>query len=196
MVAIAGPYPPAPVLILHHDPPSPASAVAVLRLQRLADEGLRVAFEGIDVLGIDAAIPVTLDVLAELEAWRDRAADLGLELRRPSRRPPTARVHLVGTLAESRGLGAAWRLTTYRAYWEDDADLGDPAVLTELATGIGLERPAVTETLADRGRLARLRQRMQLRRSEGIGGVPILEFNGTYVPATMPDHDLRQLAEL
>ena len=170
--------------------------MAVLRLQRLADEGLPVAVEGIDVLGIDAAVPVTLDVLAELEAWRDVAADLGLELRRPSRRPATARVHLVAILAESVGLGAAWRLATYRAYWQEDADLGDPAVLTELAVGAGLGRGEVTELLADHGRLARLRQRMQLRRSEGIGGVPVLEFDGTYVPATMPDEDLRRLAEL
>lgn len=170
--------------------------MAVLRLQRLADEGLPVAFEGIDVLGIDAAIPVTLDVLAELEAWRGPAAELGLDLRRPSRRPPTARAHLVSTLAEPAGLGAAWRLATYRAYWEEDADLGDPATLAELAVGAGLQREEVVELLSDHGRLARLRQRMQVRRSEGIGGVPILEFNGTFVPATMPDDDLRQLAEL
>lgn len=184
------------MLILHHDPPSPASAVAVLRLQRLADEGLPVAFEGIDVLGIDASLPVTLDILAELDRWRHQAAELGLELRRPSRRPPTARVHLVGSLAETSELGAAWRLASYRAYWEEDADLGDPGLLTELAVGIGLDQAAVTELLEDRSRLVRLRQRMQVRRSEGIGGVPVLEFNGTYVPATMSDEDLRRLAEL
>ena len=184
------------MLILHHDPPSPASAVAVLRLQRLADEGLPVAFEGIDVLGIDAPIPVTLDVLAELEQWREPAAALGLELRRPSRRPPTARAHLVAITAEAAGLGAAWRLAVYRAYWEDDADIGDPVVLADLAASAGLERGAVTELLDDRPRLVRLRQRMQVRRSEGIGGVPVLEFDGTYVPATLPEDDLRRLAEL
>lgn len=184
------------MLILHHDHASPASAVAVLRLQRLADEGLPVAFEGIDVLGIDAAIPVTLDVLAELDEWRDRAAALGLTLRRPSRRPPTARAHLVGILADARGLGGPWRLTSYRAYWEDDADLGDAAVLTDLAVAAGLERAPVADLLGDRGRLAGLRQRMQVRRSEGIGGVPILEFAGTYVPATLTDDDLRHLAQL
>lgn len=184
------------MLTLHHDIPSPASAVAVLRLQRLADEGLPVAFSGIDVLGIDAAIPVTLDTLAELEAWRGPAAELGLQLRRPSRRPPTARAHLVATLAEPQGLGAAWRLAVYRAYWEDDANVGAPPVLIDLAAAVGLERGAVEELLSDHGRMARLRQRMQVRRSEGIGGVPVLEFDGTFVPATMGDDDLRRLAQL
>lgn len=184
------------MLILHHDHTSPASAVAVLRLQRLADEGLAVAFSGIDVLGVDAAIPVTLDVLAELESWREPAAALGLRLRRPSRRPPTARAHLVGLLAEEHGLGAAWRLVSYRAYWEDDSDLGDPAVLADLAAGVGLERGEVGDLLGDRVRLAQLRQRMQVRRSEGIGGVPVLEASGTYVPATLDDDDLRLLAGL
>lgn len=168
----------------------------MLRLQRLADEGLAVAFEGIDALGLDASLPVTLDALAELETWRGPAAALGLELRRPSRRPPTARVHLVGGLAERDGLGAAWRLATYRAYWEQDADLGDPAVLAELAGGVGIDRAAVADLLADRARLAQLRQRMQVRRSEGIGGVPVLEFDGTYLPATIGEDDLRRLAQL
>lgn len=184
------------MLILHHDHPSPASAVAVLRLQRLADEGLPVAFEGIDVLGIDAPIPVTLDALEELDAWREPAAELGLDLRRPSRRPATARTHLVATLAEAHGLGAAWRLATYRAYWEGDADLGDPTVLADLAVDVGLDRPAVTQLLDDHRQLARFRQRMQVRRSEGVGGVPILEFAGAFVPATLSDDDLRHLANL
>lgn len=168
----------------------------MLRLQRLADEGFRIAFDGIDVLGLDAAIPVTLDTLVELERWRDPAAALGLTLRRPTRRPPTARAHLVGLLAERQGLGAAWRAVTYRAYWEDDLDLGDVAVLTRLASSAGLPVDEVAALLADGTRLARLRQRMQRRRSEGIGGVPVIEAHGTYVPATLGDDDLRRLAEL
>lgn len=88
------------VLTLTHDVTSPASALAVARFDRLAGQGLPVVYRGVDVLGIDATLPVTLDVLAELDRVADRAAALGVTLHRPSRRPSTARVHLVAELAE------------------------------------------------------------------------------------------------
>jgi hypothetical protein len=49
------------MLTLHFDYPSPASAVALLRLQRLTDVGHRIRFLGLDALGLDVAVPPTLD---------------------------------------------------------------------------------------------------------------------------------------
>jgi hypothetical protein len=40
-----------PGLVLFHDYTSAASAVAVARVQRLADEGLAVAFQGFEAVG-------------------------------------------------------------------------------------------------------------------------------------------------
>lgn len=182
------------MLILHHDVTSPAAAVAVLRLQRIADAGGAVAFQGIDVLGLDAAIPVTLDQLAELERETARLRELGLAARRPSRRPPTLGVHLVAEHAEERSLGAAWRDAALAGYWEQDADLGDDAVLTELAAAAGLDRGEVADRLADRPARVQLRRRMLATRQRGVGGVPVLEYHGSFVPADLPDADLRQLA--
>lgn len=184
------------MLVCFHDYTSPASAVAVLRLQRLADEGLPVAFEGFETLGVDAAIPPTLDLLAQLDQHRQEAARLGLELRRPRVQPPTIGAHLTGDLAERADLGAAWRLAGYRAYWEQAADLSDTATLTELAAAVGLDRDEVATALADRTLRADTRRRMIARRSEGVGGVPVLSANGTYVSALLPEPDLRALAEL
>ena len=182
------------MLTLTHDVTSPASAVAVARLQRLADDGVPVTFRGIDVLGLDATVPVTLDVLAELDRVRPRAAALGLELRTPSHRPPTALVHLLADEAAARGLGAAWRTTTYTAYWRDDADLADPTVLRGLAAAAGLPGGPVAELLADRAALAAVRRRTQTARTEGIGGVPVLVAHGTLVDPDLPDEQLRALA--
>lgn len=182
------------MLTLTHDVTSPASAVAVARFDRLAAEGLPVRFRGIDVLGIDATMPVTLDVLAELERVAPRAAALGLDLRRPSRRPGTARVHLVGDLAAVAGRGPAWRAATYAAYWRDDADLADPTVLVELAAGAGLDPDAVAAALADEGAVAAVRRRTNEARSEGIGGVPVLVAHGTLVSPDVDDAALWQLA--
>jgi 2-hydroxychromene-2-carboxylate isomerase len=184
------------VLVLYFDYASAASAVAVLRLQALADQGAQVGFAGIDVLGLDVSLPVTLDQLAELERWAPRARSLGLELRRPRVRPATLGAHLVGTLAETHDLGAAWRLAALEAYWTRGVDLGDDDRLIELATTVGLPSEEVRDWLADHSRRAAMRRTMTADRGRGIGGVPVLEFQGTFVGADLGDEDLRRLAEL
>lgn len=184
------------MLILHWDLTVPEAALAVLRCQRLADAGRSVAFSGIDVLGVEVALPVTLDQMAGVEAVRGRAAGLGLELRSPRLRPPTLPVHLVGGLAEASGLGASWRATVLRAYWTDGADVADPAVLEDLAAGAGLDPGAVAALLADRAAAADLRGRMLALRRRGVGGVPVLEVDGTLLPADVDDATLEELAEV
>jgi 2-hydroxychromene-2-carboxylate isomerase len=185
----------AALLTLHFDYVSAASAVAVARLQRLVDDGGSVVFSGIDVLGLDATVPVTLDQLAELERVRPATTELGLTLHRPSRRPPTLAAHLVGGLAERAGVGAPWRRSCFAAYWERDADLGDDAVLVALGTDVGLDRGEVVAALDDRALRRQLRQRMVTARGRGIGGVPVLEVaGGTLLPADLPDAELQELA--
>lgn len=187
---------PSGVLILHHDITSPRAALAVLRVQRLADAGLPMAFRGLDALGVAVALPVTLDQLAELEQVSGRAAELGLEMRRPTLRPPTLDAHLVGEHAERAGLGAAWRLGCLRAYWTDGADVADHAVLHGVAAGVGLDPQAVGSVLADGRARNELRATMLARRAVGIGGVPVLEVDGTLLPADVDDATLEELARV
>lgn len=184
------------MLVLHFDYASPASAVAVLRCQTLADAGGTLAFSGVDVLGVDTSLPLTLDQLAELESAAPRAAALGLEMGRPSRRPPTLRAHLIGELAAAHDLGAAWRLAVLEAYWTRDLPIGEDATLSDLGTAVGLPEDEVRAWLTDSSRRVGLRQAMTALRQRGVGGVPVLELAGTFVPADLPDEDLRQLATL
>ncbi|MEX0836343.1 MAG: DsbA family protein, partial [Nitriliruptor sp.] len=74
------------------------------------------------------------------------------------------------------------------------ADLADDATLPALAGDAGLDTAAVSDLLADRGARIQLRRRMLATRQRGIGGVPVLEVDGTLVSADLPDADLRQLA--
>lgn len=184
------------MLILHHDVTSPRAALAVLRVQRIADSGLPVAFRGIDASGVAVALPVTLDQLAELEQVAARAAAIGLVMRRPTLRPPTLDAHLVGELAERRGLGAAWRLACLRAYWTDGDDVADHATLISIGAGIGLQRDDVVAVLADVEARNALRAAMLARRALGIGGVPVLEVDGTLLPADVDDATLEELARV
>jgi len=184
------------VLILHHDITSPRSAMALLRVQRLADAGLPVAFRGLDVLGVAVALPVTLDQLADLEQVVGRAEGLGLVMRRPTVRPPTLDAHLVGEHAERAGLGAGWRLACLRAYWTDGADVSDHTVLRGIAATIGLDGAGVAAVLADEPARNELRAAMLARRAVGIGGVPVLEVDGTLLPADVDDATLEELARV
>lgn len=182
------------MLTLTHDITSPASAVAVARYQRLADAGVPIVFRGLDVLGLATTVPVTLDLLAELEHVRPTARALGLELRRPTRRPPTALVHLAADHAEEHGAGAAWRRAVYAAYWSHDADLGDRGVVLELATATGLDPGGIAALLDDGAAVAAVRRRTHTARGEGIGGVPVLIAHGTILDADLGDDQLRALA--
>ena len=184
------------MLTLYHDIPSAGSLVAMLRLQALADEGLSVTFRGFDVLGVEASLPATLDDLQDWQTHREEAAALGWELPRPTRHPATLKAHLLGELADEQGLDAAWRLTVYRAHWLDDADVSADSVLTVLAVRIGLPIDEVEALLHDPEQRHRLRQRMLVHRGDGVGGVPVLDANGTFLSPFVPEADLRTLAEL
>lgn len=184
------------MLTLYHDIPSAASLVAMLRLQALADEGLPVTFRGFDVLGLDATLPATLDDLQDWQEHRESAAELGWDLPRPRRHPATLKAHLLGELAAEQGLDAAWRLSVYRAHWLDDADVSADSVLSILAVRVGLALDEVEALLHDPEEKHRLRQAMLVHRGDGVGGVPVLDANGTFLSPFVPEDDLRTLAEL
>lgn len=184
------------MLVLFHDYTSAASAVAVARVQRLADEGAPIEFAGIEAIGVDMALPVTIDVQAALLDLADAAAAEGLVLRAPRLLPPSGWAHVVEELAEAEGLGASWRATCYRAFWESGVDLSALDVLLELATGAGLTRAAVQAALSDRSRLAAVRRRSAGHRANGVGGVPTMLAQRTLVPGLLDESDLRALAAL
>jgi predicted DsbA family dithiol-disulfide isomerase len=184
------------VLTLFHDYTSPASAVAVARLRRLAADGVRAQIVGTEVLPVDATLPVTIDVLAELDAVGAAAAAEGIVLRRPPGLPPTAAAHLVEDVARDHGLDDGWRSHCYAAFWTDGADIADPTVLAELADDVGLPPAAVAAAIEDRVALLAIRRRFAGHRRDGVGGVPTISYDRTLIPGLLDDADLLALAGL
>ncbi len=168
--------------------------MAVLRAHRLAVAGLPVAFAGFEAVGVDVALPVAVTTLAQLDELGEAAAAEGLRWRRPSRTPPTGLAHLLEDEAAAQGLEAAVRTALYRAYWEADADLADPATLLAVGVDAGMDPTPTAAALADTRRLARLRRRMAAHRQIGVGGVPVLQVAQTLVPGLLPEDDLWALA--
>jgi predicted DsbA family dithiol-disulfide isomerase len=184
------------VLVLFHDYTSPASAVAIMRLQRLMREGMSARIRGTEVMALDATLPVTIDMLAELEAVADEAMAEHIELRRPAAVPPTGLAHVVEDVARRHTLDMAWREQCYRAYWSDGANIGDGEQLRRLAARAGLPAGNVDRALDDRLALLEVRRRSAGDRRNGIGGVPTIEYNRTLIPGLLPDADLRALTQL
>lgn len=184
------------MLTLFHDYTSPASAVAVARLQRLIDGGASAAILGTEAIGVATVLPVTLDLLAELEAVAAAAAAEGLGLRRPPNIPPTAAAHLVEDVAGRYGLAAVWRRRCYDAYWTHGTDIAAPDVLRTLASEVGLPADEVARTLDDRVALAAIRRRFADHRRNGIGGVPTISYDGTLVPGLLDVDVLQTLTAL
>ena len=182
------------MLTLFHDYTSPASAVAVARLQRLADEGLAVDFVGFEALGVDAVLPPSLDVLAAIDMLHEQAAAEGVVLQRPPLIPPTARAHAVAKLAVQAELGASWRLRCYTAFWTQGVDINDPPTLVKLAHEAGLDAAAVADALGEAGFVANVRREAGRHRRNGVGGVPTILAQRTLVPGLLSEADLRALA--
>jgi predicted DsbA family dithiol-disulfide isomerase len=181
-------------IVLFHDYTSPSSAIAVARVQRLAEGGTAVEFAGFEAIGVDIALPPSLDILAAVDQLQDDAAQEGLVLRRPTVTPPTAKAHAIGTLAEQHDLGASWRLRCYRAYWADGADIDDDMILVDLARDAGLKGSLVEEALRRPGFVTDVRRRSAAHRRNGVGGVPTLLVQRTLVPGMLTDEQLRELA--
>lgn len=184
------------MLILHHDYPSAGSLRAVLTLHDLVDRGASVTFHGMDVLGVAASLPATLDDLQDWAQHREAVADRGWDLPRPRRHPPTLAAHMVERACPDAGTARAWRTACYRAHWLQGDDLGNWDVLGRLAADVGMDAEVVGELVADRVRAAQVRREMMAVRGDGVGGVPVLDVAGTKVSPFMSPDDLAALVAL
>jgi 2-hydroxychromene-2-carboxylate isomerase len=90
----------------------------------------------------------------------DWAEHWKVELRWPSRFPMRTLLPLRLTLAVDEAVRPALSLAIYRAYWVEDRDIADPAVLGAIAAQVGVGRealqraesdPAVKQALIDNG---------------------------------------------
>lgn len=106
-----------------------------------------------------------------------------------------SRPALIGAkYAESKGLGLAWHEAAMRAYWQEARDIGDTAVLAELAESVGLPRDEFLRALQDPTFDAEVQADVEIARDYGLNGVPALIFNNRYaVSGAQPAGVLRRV---
>ena len=118
-------------------------------------------------------------------ASEGRGEGIAFAFDRITRTPNTQRAHRLIELAQKQGAGNAVVDRLFRAYFEEALDVGDEAVLAEIAAACGV---AGWPQGADAAAVAALEERM---RGLGISAVPTFIFAGTsgvsgaYPPETL-----------
>jgi predicted DsbA family dithiol-disulfide isomerase len=93
-----------------------------------------------------------------------------------------SRPALIGAkYAEAQGMGAAYHQAVFRAYWQEGQDIGDTAVLENIAVRVGLDRAAFGAALADTAYTHQVIADIEQARQYGLSGVPALVFANKYL---------------
>lgn len=124
--------------------------------------------------------------LANAKAMMERvtavAAQDGLSYRLELTRPEnTFDAHRLLTFSASQGKQLGLMEALFKGYFEEGKRVGDAAVLTELAAGVGLDRAAVTKVLSDEAAYAsEVREDEKRAATLRIRGVPCAIVDGKY----------------
>lgn len=118
----------------------------------------------------------------------------------PTRLPNTLLAHQLIRFAHFDGAQERVAAALYAAYWDQDADIGDAAVLADLGAEAGLDAASVRAELADENSRRTIAAEADDFRRAGVTGVPTFIVNertgfaGALPPARLADA-LQQAAQ-
>jgi len=101
----------------------------------------------------------------------------------------------LGTWADTQPGGAAFHDALYKAYFVEARNIGDPAVLVEIADSVGLSAEAAQDVLQERRFQAAVDADWAKSRDYGVTGVPTFVSGGYGVVGAQPYEALAQLLE-
>lgn len=118
-------------------------------------------------------------------AWRDTvypmAERVGVPIKLPSisPQPRTEKAFLVLQIAQERGKAAEYTQAMFKAFFQDDLNIGKDQIITDIATSVGLQENEVQEALSseDRRELQKQAQDYAVN-TVGITSVPGIVING------------------
>lgn len=117
------------------------------------------------------------------QRFRDMAKAAGVEMDPdvPQRIPNTLNAHRLIHWAGLEGRQTAMVSALFRAYWREGRDIGDLAVLADLAAEVGLEREVIARLLASDADAGDIAARDQDARRKGVSAVPTFLIAQQYV---------------
>jgi predicted DsbA family dithiol-disulfide isomerase len=85
--------------------------------------------------------------------------------------------------------------SVFDALWEDGRDIGDQAVLEDLAGDAGIPTEIVAETLSDESTTEELEAAFEAAQKQRITGVPTFVYGNHAARGAVPPEQLRRLVE-
>jgi predicted DsbA family dithiol-disulfide isomerase len=83
----------------------------------------------------------------------------------------------------------------FDALWQDGADIGDRALLVDLAESAGVDGQEVADALSDETLHAEVREQFSDAQQAGVTGVPTFVYDGYAARGAVPPAQLRRLVE-
>lgn len=117
----------------------------------------------------------TMDERRRKAAWQmieSMAAEAGIEMRPPSVLANSYLALAAQEFAIEHGCADAFEERVYRAYFHDQANIGERGVLMELAREVGLDAAQLDQALAEDRYAMRLKNATLMAHQRGINGVP------------------------
>lgn len=126
----------------------------------------------------------TDDELADPLRAQARAANLVM---RPPRHTPNSLYSLQATeYAQQQGKFLEYHRAAYRAYWDERADLGDPATLADLGRSVGLDGADLLHSLESGQYAQRVIDQYREALGYGISGIPTFVFDNLLFTGAQP----------
>ncbi|EID55143.1 DsbA family oxidoreductase [Saccharomonospora xinjiangensis] len=126
------------------------------------------------------------------------AERLGMDITLPSSspQPRTAKAFVVLQLAKERGIAAEYSSAMFRAFFQQDRNIGLDEVIVEVATSVGLDRDDVEKALASEERFARQRDDQRYAAElVGVTAVPSFRIDGRLYSGVLDADQLKQAAD-
>ena len=124
-------------------------------------------------------------------AMQERARGVGLVMRRPSWGPNTMLAHEATVYAKEQGRDDEFHHAAAKGYWEKGIDLGDLAVLREVAQQSGLNWDQLGPLLESGHYRQRVLDEYAAAKEKGVGGTPTYLIGGEILGGDISLEDLQ-----
>lgn len=121
---------------------------------------------------------------------RELAAEEGIELGRPAIIADTHRAHQATEFARESGKDAEYSLAVFRAYWQQDRNIGDPKELMAIAEEVGADASGLERALEDDRYAAAVNEQIRWARWNGVTGIPTFVFDDRYALVGAEPYDI------
>lgn len=125
-----------------------------------------------------------------VDNMREMARQSGIDMKRPAIIANTRKAHEATEYARDQGKLWEFHRAVFKAYWEDERNIGDVDTLADAAEGCGLEAKGLREALADGRRAGRVGEQIEWGRAAGITGVPTVIFNERFAIVGAQDYEV------